>query len=270
MPELIGTDIRYRKWDSAGNKAVLLLVHGLGAHSARWDFAGEYFSQKGFPCYAIELKGFGQTPERPRGHIDSFNIYYQDILKLRSIIEKEHQGKTVFLFAESMGGLISFMLMSQAQSRFSGQILISPAFKNGMTFSLLSYIKLVFFLIFNRKGTIEMPFTSAMCTRDESYQKVMNNNPDEVRVASAKLLIEVLFAQLKAKKAADKINKPSLFLLSGKDYLVDEVFGAKMIAGFKFGDKTVIKYPEMLHALSIELDREKVFSDILTWLGTRL
>ncbi len=270
MPELIGKDVLYRKWDSAGNKAVLLLVHGMGAHSARWNFAGEYFSQKGFPCYAIELKGFGQTPERPRGHVDSFKIYYQDLMKLRAIIEKEHPGRKVFLFAESMGGLIAFTLLSQNPYQFAGQILISPAFQNGMKFPISSYLKLILFLIFNRRGTIEMAFNSAMCTRDLSYQNVMNNNPDELRVASAQLLLEVLLAQLGAKRAGRKINVPSLFLIPGKDYLVDEDFGEEIISSFQFGDKTIIKYPDMLHALSIELDREKVFADILSWLETRV
>jgi alpha-beta hydrolase superfamily lysophospholipase len=271
MPELIGNDVLYRKWESSGKKAVLLLVHGMGAHTDRWNFVGEYFSEKGFPCYAIELKGFGKTPNRPRGHIDSFNTYYQDIVKLRQIIDKEHPRTKVFLFAESMGGLISFMLLSQNPYSFSGQILISPAFQNGMKFAITSYLKLAFFLIFNQKGTLEMPFTSAMCTRDVAYQNIMNNNPDELRLASAKLLLEILFAQMKVKNAAKQIaNSPSLFLLSGKDYLVDEKFGEKLIAGFKLNDKTVIKYPEMLHALSIELGREKVFADVLNWLLARI
>ena len=35
-------------------------------------------------------------------------------------------------------------------------------------------------------------------------------------------------------------------------------------------DKQLIEYPEMFHALSIDLDREKVFADILNWVERRI
>jgi alpha-beta hydrolase superfamily lysophospholipase len=270
MPELIGPDILYRKWETANPKAVLLLVHGMGAHSARWNFLADYFQAKGFSSYALELKGFGATPDRPRGHIDSFNIYYSDILKLYEIINQEQPGRPVYLLAESMGGLIAFMMACQHPDKFAGQILISPAFQNGMKFQLAAYLTLISQILVNPKKTVDMPFTSAMCTRDPAYQQIMNNNPDEVRVASLKLLINILFAQLAALKLAKTLRIPSLFLISGRDYLVNENAARQLFEKLPLKDKTKIEYPEMLHALSIDLGREQVFDDILGWLGKRL
>jgi alpha-beta hydrolase superfamily lysophospholipase len=270
MPELIKSDIYYRKWPAADPKAALLLVHGLGAHSARWNFLADYFKARGIASYALELKGFGATPERPRGHIDSFNIYYADILKLHDIIKKGNPGRKVFLLGESLGGLIVFLTACQYPDKFAGQILISPAFQNGMKFKASAYLTLISQLFINPRKTVEMPFTSAMCTRDIAYQKVMDNNPDEVRVASLKLLINTLFAQMAALKLAKTLQVPSLFLIAGKDYLVNENAARQLFDKLKLGDKTKIEYPEMLHALSIELGREKVFADILNWLARRL
>ena len=258
--------VLYRRWGPAQPEAVLLLVHGLGAHSARWDFLAEFFAPKGYRSYAIELKGFGQTPDRPRGHIDSFDIYYRDILALLDLIKKENPGKKVFVLGESMGALISFL----AADNFAGQILISPAFANGMKFPLSAYLTLAAFILVDPKRTVAVPFTSAMCTRDAAYQKVMDHNPDELRVASLKLLMNVLFAQLRAKSLAGKVKAPTLFLLSGKDLLVDESAGRKVFENLKMQDKTKIEYPDMLHALSIELGREKVFNAILAWLDKRV
>ena len=52
MPELIGNDILYRKWEaspqSAAPRAVFLLVHGLGGHSARWGFLAEALAGRGW------------------------------------------------------------------------------------------------------------------------------------------------------------------------------------------------------------------------------
>jgi alpha-beta hydrolase superfamily lysophospholipase len=62
MMELIGTDILYRKWDTAppaaSPKAVFLLAHGLGAHSARWDLLAGFLARNGYASYGIELRGY--------------------------------------------------------------------------------------------------------------------------------------------------------------------------------------------------------------------
>jgi alpha-beta hydrolase superfamily lysophospholipase len=262
-------EVWYRHWPSSYDGSILLLVHGLGAHSARWEFLAGFFAQKGHSSYAIELKGFGRTPDRPRGHIDSFDIYYRDVLQLRKEIEKEHPGKKVFLLGESMGALIVFILACLHPEEFAGQILISPAFRNAMKFPLPAYLTLIAFILFNTKRTLAVPFTSAMCTRDPEYQKVMDNNPDELRTASIKTLLNILFAQMRAGRLAKKISLPTLFLIPGRDVMIDEAYNRRFFARLPLRDKTKLEYPEMRHALSIELGREKVFADILNWMEKR-
>jgi alpha-beta hydrolase superfamily lysophospholipase len=255
---------------SASPKAVFLLVHGLGAHSARWDFLAESFARRGYASYAIELRGFGAAPERPRGHVASFRVWDRDILALREMIGQDFPGKKVFLLGESMGGLIAYNLAGLNPGMFAGQVLIAPAFKNGMKFPLGAYVKMVLFLPFNPKFVVDVPFTSEMATRDPEYAAVMNANPDEVRVASLKLLAGFLPLQSKAGRLARKLDAPTLFLVPGVDHLVDERAGRKVFAKLALADKTLIEYPEMFHALSIDLGREKVFRDILDWTDKRV
>lgn len=270
MPQLQGKELLYRHWPAASTQAIILLVHGLGAHTNRWDFIGAYLSSNGISAYALELKGFGQTTERPRGHIDSFATYYRDILELLAIAQKDYPGKKAFILGESLGGLVAFNFCGLYPDKFTGLICLSPAFANGMRFSLSDYFTAFSSLLYNPKKQIKMPFTSAMCTRDTTYQKVMDSNPDEIRVASSRLLLETLLAQLQAKGLAKSYSTPLLFLLSGKDYLVDKKASQKAFRSLAMKDKTLIEYPEMLHALSIELGREKVFADILVWLKKHL
>jgi alpha-beta hydrolase superfamily lysophospholipase len=108
-----------------------------------------------------------------------------------------------------------------------------------------------------------------MCTRDAAYQEVMDNCSDEVRVASLKLLVSALGEQMGASRRAKGHGVPALFLLAGMDELVDPRASRKVFAKLGADDKTLIEYPEMRHALSIELDRERVFEDILAWAEQR-
>jgi alpha-beta hydrolase superfamily lysophospholipase len=272
MPELKtinGSDVNYRFWPAPNPKAVVLLVHGMGAHTDRWIFTANYLSKNNYPSYAIELKGFGETRTLP-GHIDSFSVYYDDLRALYELIKKENPGKKIFILGESMGALISYVFAEREPQLFNGILLISPAFKNGMKFGLLDYLKVFSSLLYDRKKTIVMPFTSRMCTRDVTYQQKMDADPRELRIASSGLLFNTLLAQLAAKKIISSSSLPILFLLSGKDYLVDPKESKWEFDRMPVKDKTLIEYPEMLHALSIDLGREKVFSDIVAWLDKRL
>jgi alpha-beta hydrolase superfamily lysophospholipase len=269
MNDLIDKGILYRTWDAASPRAVLLLVHGMGAHTARWDFLGSYMAARGVTSYGLELRGFGRTPDRPRGHVDSFSVWEDDILRLREIIAAEHPGQKVFLLGESLGGLVIFNLAASHPEAFAGQVHISPSFKNGMKFPLSSYLTLIYMYPFNRRKTLPVPFTSAMCTRDQAYAAIMEANPDELRESSLKMLMDTLSGQKRAFKSAPSAAVPALFLLAGKDYLVDESASHRLFDKLAVTDKTLIDYPEMHHALSIDFGRERVFDDILAWLQPR-
>ena len=264
----------FRRWDASPSpsspKAVFLLVHGLGAHSARWNFLAGHFAERGFASYAVELHGFGRTPERPRGHVDSFRVWDRDILELRDIIGKDFPGRKIFLLGESMGGLLAFNLACRNAGKFAGQVLIAPAFKNGMKFPPSVYLKLLAFLLVKPTMTVDLPFTSEMVSRDADYLAVMNANPDETRVASLKCLFNFLPEQAGSGKLAKKLAVPTLFLIPGVDLLVDERAGRKMFQKLPLADKIILEYPDMLHALSIDVGREKVFKDILDWVAPRV
>ena len=65
----------------------------------------------------------------------------------------------------------------------------------------------------------------------------------------------------------DKINIPLLVLTAGEDRVVDSLAAREIFNSLRIKDKKLINYPAMRHALSIELGREKVFGDILSWIG---
>jgi alpha-beta hydrolase superfamily lysophospholipase len=274
MLELIGTDVLYRKWDAAppaaSAKAVFLLAHGLGAHSARWNPLAGFLARNGYASYGIEFRGFGRTPERPRGHVASLRIWERDLLSLGVTIARENPGKKLILLGESIGGLVAFNLACRYPEAFAAQVLISPDFKNGLKFPLSSYLTLASLIFIRPKKTISLGYTSAMCTRDTACQADMDRSPDELRVASLQCLMSVLSEQMKSRRLAKSLRIPSLFLISGVDLLVDERAGREIFDGLALADKALIEYPEMYHALSVDLGREKVFEDIVEWADKRV
>jgi alpha-beta hydrolase superfamily lysophospholipase len=139
-----------------------------------------------------------------------------------------------------------------------------------MKFKPADYLKLLFSLLFAPQTPLNVPFTAAMCTRDEAYQQVMQASPLELRTASARLLFQSLMEQIRAPRQLNKITQPLLFLLAGRDFLVNPQASAKIFQHLPVAEKKLIHYPEMRHALSIDLERETVFQDAYTWLAARI
>lgn len=263
------TGILYKKWQCPSPEAVILLVHGLGAHSDRWDFFAGYFLQNNISSYALELKGFGRT-EGLKGHIDSFENYFDDIQSLLTIIKRDNGAKKVFLAGESLGALITFLLALKRPELFSGVIGLSPAFKSRLKLTLFERVKIFSSLIFNPKRQFSLPFDSSACTRDLEYRKLMDQNKRECRVATAKLLWNILMAQDRVMSQENRVSIPLLFLIPGaSDQLTDPTTVKKVFNALKCADKEIVEYPDMIHALSIDLGRQKVFEDIVKWVKKR-
>ena len=263
------TGIIYRLWSADEPKAILLLVHGLGAHTGRWEFLGDFFQKNNVSSYALELKGFGQT-QGERGHIDNLDIYFRDIRLLYDIIKQENPDKKIFLLGESMGALICFLFSALESWLFSGLICISPAFAGKLHFNLWTYLNIGLALIFNSKRHFAVPITPQMCTQDIEYQKIIDSDPLDRHTATAGLYWNIFKAQKKVKSWGDKINIPLLVLTAGEDTVVDSPETQKIFNGLKTRDKELINYAGMRHALSVDLGKERVFGDILVWMERRI
>jgi alpha-beta hydrolase superfamily lysophospholipase len=264
-----GTDVLYRSWESAQPRAALLLVHGLGAHAGRWRYLAAYFQPRRLSAYALDLKGFGATTG-PRGHIDSFRLYEQDISHLLRLIQSRHPGLPVFLYGESMGGVIAFNFATRLADGLAGLILSSPVFKSTLAFPLLDYLKVFLSLPLNPRQAIALPFTSAMCTSDAAVRQAMDADPLELHTASANLLFNILLEQGRVFRTLRRLRLPTLVLTAGQDQFGDNRTAQRVFARLLAEDKTFLQYPDMLHVLHAECGRERVFQDIEAWVLKRV
>jgi lysophospholipase len=72
VPELV------RTWEPDQPRADIVLVHGLGEHSGRYEAIGSQLSDAGFRVCAFDLVGFGASGGA-RGHIESWTPYLDPV-----------------------------------------------------------------------------------------------------------------------------------------------------------------------------------------------
>ena len=169
-----------------------------------------------------------------------------------------------------MGGLIAFGALIREPGLADGLVCMSPAFGNRLAFGITDYIRFVYALLFKPETPLTAPFTPAMVTRDEEVQRFMDTDAREHRFATAALLREILLAQRQSMSSRQYCRVPVLFQLSGRDRLVDPAAARRVFHILRCEDKTLLEYPEMYHALSVERGREQVFTDIVEWYKERL
>ena len=270
-PVLISRDGKafFREWPCPIPKAVIILVHGMGGYSGRFFELGPHLSGKGFKTYAIEQKGHG-TSSSIRGHISNFKIYTEDLLSLVNTARAENPGKKVFVFGESMGGLILLDFSIHHQELINGIILVSPAVKDKIPMPLSKKANIFLSAVINRMKLFSASFNAEMFTRDPEMIKRINNDPLEVRYFTAWFFLSILKSIIFVNMNPKKISLPVLMLLAGRDTMISAEAAEAYFKKISSKDKELKWYPEMYHALYVDKDREKVFADIVDWVNKHL
>ena len=254
----------YREWTCVSPKAVIIFVHGMGGYSGRFFEMGPYFAKAGFQIFAIEQKGHGESPSI-KGHISNFKLYSSDLKSLVEHARAQFPGRKIFVFGESMGGLITLDFCIHFQDLIDGIILVSPAVKDKLPMSLKKKAEILKAAIFDPMGFFPAGFSASMFTRDPLIIKRIDADELETRNFTAKFFLSILKAIIYVNSKPRAIKLPVLMLLSGKDTMVSAEAAAAYFKKIRSKDKELKLYPEMYHALYVDKDRIDVFKDIIDW-----
>lgn len=259
MMAIAGSGISYKVWASPSPKAKFLLIHGLGANSSWWESFASESLKNNLSSYAIDL----------REH-RSFAEFFDSINNLLVKIREDNPGKKIFAVGESMGALIILSMVLKDRTLFDGLVCIAPAFNSRAPLKLFDYFRIFLPLFYDRNKRCTLPVSSDMCTRDPAYLKMIETTYDKDVMSTSQVLFDIFITQLRMRLSGMRIESPLLFLVAGHDLLVYSEASVKIFGKLRCKDKTLIEYPGMYHALSIELGKEKVFQDIWSWVDKRV
>jgi acylglycerol lipase len=124
--------LHYRYWlpDEKSLRAILLVVHGTGEHSARHSNLVDYFVPKGYAVVSYDQRGHGLS-EGKRSYINRFSEYLTDLKTFYDQVRGEFGNTKVFLVGHSIGGTVATAYALAHEDEFAGLILSSPGLKAG-------------------------------------------------------------------------------------------------------------------------------------------
>ncbi|MCF6283982.1 MAG: lysophospholipase, partial [Candidatus Hydrogenedentes bacterium] len=110
------TPLYTRTWKpSAPACAHLLIVHGYGEHSGRYEHLADALTTLGVQVHAYDLRCHGKSPGK-RGYITRFETLVDDLANQLEAVRAEAGDMPLFLFAHSMGGLVACNLLSRGEA----------------------------------------------------------------------------------------------------------------------------------------------------------
>src|SRR5688500_14252905 len=99
------SDLYERAWPVADAKAAVVIVHGLGEHSGRYEHVAQALNAAGYAVYAADVRGHGQSVGFPGNIGEDPAQLSTDVVEQVTRVHAAHE--KVFLLAHSLGTLIS-------------------------------------------------------------------------------------------------------------------------------------------------------------------
>jgi alpha-beta hydrolase superfamily lysophospholipase len=121
-----GIDLFVRRWSpESPARAIVLVAHGVGDHSGRYDNLASALTETGYDVWIPDQRGHGKTAASSGGYgwfaaTNGFFRVVDDLKEIRDRAGSELPGLPVFLLGHSMGSSIARAYISRFGSTLSG------------------------------------------------------------------------------------------------------------------------------------------------------
>ncbi len=247
-----GEPLFTRVWAAATlPRAGLLLVHGIGEHSGRYDHVARYLASRGIEVHAYDHLGHGRSGGR-RGWVARFEDFLDDLAMMHAEVAQRLPDKPLFVLGHSMGGLIVTAYLVARAAKPDFVVLSGPA-------------------IVPTLDAGDRRIDPTRLSRDPAVWEAYLSDPLILR----ERVTDELYVRLAEGLAllpgnAGSIQMPILLLHGLDDPLCSAEGARQYLSASGSPDFSVHLYPGGRHEMFNEINRDEVLGDLWTWMSARI
>jgi alpha-beta hydrolase superfamily lysophospholipase len=257
---------RYRRYRAAApERGRVVCIHGIQSHAGWYDYSCRRLAAAGYAVSFLDRRGSGANEEAP-GDAPSFRRLLDDIAEfLRA--QPATPGRPVFLLAISWGGKLGVGLQYRHPGLVDGLALLCPGLCPRVTPPFGQRMGIFWGWLVARRRMFPIPLTDPeLFTAVPRWQQFIRDDPLALRQATARLLFESFRLDIYLRRAAKRVQVPTLLMLAEHDRIINNASTRAFANRFR-GETTIIEYPGAHHTLEFEPNPDRHIDDLLGWLG---
>ena len=260
-----GSQLQERHWPAVGEvRAFVLLIHGLGEHSGRYERAGTILAATGLDVVGLDLRGFGGSAGR-RGHVDSMDTWLDDVKERLGARRTDARGRPVVLIGHSVGGLVCLAYAESDRPQADLLVLSAPALAADLPAWKEALVKILGRVV--PTLAVKNGFDGEVLSRDPAVGVDYVADPLNVHSTTTGLGRVLLDAQGRAIRDVGRLHTPTLVIHGGDDRLVPTA-SSEVLDAVPGVERRV--YPGLRHETLNEPEGPQVAADIAVWIGAHL
>ena len=249
-------------------RGVVVLVHGYGEHSGRYDLVAQFLSGAGFRVVGFDQRGHGRSEGRP-AFIAHFDELLADLdVVLANVTAEEPAGVPIIVWGQSLGGLVVLRYLQTRSGAVAGAVISAPWLATKMK---TPWWKIELGRLLNRIApAVRVPIDLAPETlmRDPDRQRAYMGDPLIHRFVTPGLYWAVIDAQKLVLADPGSVKGPVLFLIPQADPVVDSETTLDFVERVRASGVETYRLEGLLHEPHNEPEREEVFALAGTWLDS--
>lgn len=261
-----GQRLFVRNWPAAQARGAVLIVHGLGEHSGRYQQLAYWFNQRGYFVRSYDQRGHGQSPGQ-RGALRHGDDLLADLATVYGDYANGLPGAPLLL-GHSMGGLVAARTVLDGRIAPPAMILSSPALRSWEPAWLVKLAGVLSHIL------PRLPLRSSLqfekLSHDAGVVAAYRNDPLRTGAITPRLADFIFRAGATSIADASKLAWPTLLLVADSDALVDPS-GSRAFskAAASTGYLTTRFFSTLYHELFNEAEpgRSQVLMQLSDWLG---
>lgn len=257
-----------RSWRTDSND-ILLILHGLGAHSGWFIDMGNELATRGLNVYTMDHRGFGRS-EGLAGHIDSYHLYVEDTVAIITEIRKRHPLARIYLLGHSMGGIFTAHIAAKHGDLLAGALFLNPWIEDTSRLSGITTLRIFLGGLLKSRRAWQVAAGHEVMTTNPEAIKMLQEDTFWRRTQTASFLVQILLMRLAVMRLAKRITLPILVMQAEEDKSVLTTATRKFYDALASTNKTWKSYPGYCHDCELEDDRSLLDNDIVSWIQALL